>query len=65
VTRYLLDTNIVSNLIRNPVGPAAARLALVGEAAVCTSIQQRTRIRPGGGTDARKLAGASLSLDAS
>ena len=36
--RYLLDTNIVSDLIRNPQGKIAARIAEVGEEKVCTSI---------------------------
>jgi tRNA(fMet)-specific endonuclease VapC len=36
--RYLLDTNIVSDLIRNPQGKAAQRIRKVGEAKVCTSI---------------------------
>ena len=38
MTRYLLDTNIVSDLIRNPQGKAARRIAKVGEGAICTSI---------------------------
>jgi tRNA(fMet)-specific endonuclease VapC len=36
--RYLLDTNIVSDLVRNPQGRAARRLGEVGELVVCTSI---------------------------
>jgi len=36
--RYLLDTNIVSDLVRNPQGRAAQRLAVVGDSNVCTSI---------------------------
>ena len=36
--RYLLDTNILSDLIRHPHGIVAQRIAIVGEAAVCTSI---------------------------
>jgi len=35
---YLLDTNIVSDLVRNPRGRAAKRVRQVGEANVCTSI---------------------------
>jgi tRNA(fMet)-specific endonuclease VapC len=35
---YLLDTNIVSDLVRNPNGRAAARLAAIGEERVCTSV---------------------------
>ncbi len=36
--RYLLDTNIITDLIRNPEGMAARRLADVGDSDVCTSI---------------------------
>jgi tRNA(fMet)-specific endonuclease VapC len=35
---YLLDTNILSDLIRNPRGAVAARIADVGVDAVATSI---------------------------
>ncbi len=45
--RYLLDTNIVSDLVRNPQGPAARRLALVGDANVCTSIVVAAELRYG------------------
>lgn len=38
MTRFLLDTNILSDLVRNPRGRVAARIAEVGEDAVCTSI---------------------------
>jgi tRNA(fMet)-specific endonuclease VapC len=36
--RYLLDTNIVSDLVRDPQGPVADRTREVCEAQVCTSI---------------------------
>jgi tRNA(fMet)-specific endonuclease VapC len=36
--RYLLDTNIISDLVRRPLGAAASRIAEVGEDTVCTSI---------------------------
>src|SRR5665213_1050609 len=36
--RYLLDTNVVSDLIRNPQGRVAKHIRKVGEAQVCTSI---------------------------
>ncbi len=36
--RYLLDTNILSDVVRNPKGRAAKRIHQVGEANVCTSI---------------------------
>ena len=38
MTRYMLDTNIISDLIRNPQGRAAKRIAKVGEENICTSI---------------------------
>lgn len=46
-TRYLLDTNIVSDLVRNPQGPVAGRIFEVGEAAVCTSIIVAAELRYG------------------
>ncbi|MDB6170829.1 MAG: PilT protein domain protein [Chthoniobacteraceae bacterium] len=36
--RYLLDTNIVSDLIRNPGGEVAAAIARVGSQAVCINV---------------------------
>ena len=36
--RCLLDTNIVSNLIRDPQGRVAERIKIVGEQEICTSI---------------------------
>jgi tRNA(fMet)-specific endonuclease VapC len=47
VLRYLLDTNILSDLLRNPGGRAARRVAVVGEAAVCTSIVVACELRYG------------------
>jgi len=47
LTRYLLDTNIVSDLIRNPQGRIAARITDVGEANVCTSIIVAAELRFG------------------
>ena len=46
-TRYLLDTNILSDLIRHPQGIVAQRIAVVGEAAVCTSIVVACELRFG------------------
>jgi len=45
--RYLLDTNILSDLIRNPRGAAARRLAEVGVNAICTSIVVACELRYG------------------
>ena len=45
--RYLLDTNIVSDLIRNPHGRVAQRISEIGEAQVCTSIIVAAELRFG------------------
>lgn len=45
--RYLLDTNILSDLIRNPQGPVVARIAQVGEENVCTSLIVACELRFG------------------
>ena len=47
MTRYLLDTNVVSDLVRNPQGRAAQRIRAVGEANVCTSIVVAAELRYG------------------
>lgn len=46
-SRYLLDTNILSDLVRNPQGVVARRIAEVGEEAVCTSIVVAAELRFG------------------
>lgn len=45
--RYLLDTNIVSDLIRHPQGRIAQQIRKVGEARVCTSIIVAAELRYG------------------
>ena len=47
MTRYLLDTNIISDLIKNPQGRAAKRIERAGEANVCTSIIVAAELRYG------------------
>lgn len=47
MTRYLLDTNILSDIIRNPQGPAARRASRLSEAALCTSIIVAAELRYG------------------
>jgi tRNA(fMet)-specific endonuclease VapC len=47
LTRFLLDTNILSDLVRNPQGRIAARIASVGDDAVCTSIIVAAELRFG------------------
>src|ERR1700730_3051838 len=60
MARYLLDTNILSDLIRRPAGQAARRLAVVGEAAISTSIVVACELRYG----AAKRGSAELSARA-
>ena len=43
----MLDTNIISDLIRNPQGRAAKRIAKVGEDNICTSIIVAAELRYG------------------
>ena len=47
MTRYMLDTNIISDLIRNPQGKAAKRIARAGEDNICTSIIVAAELRYG------------------
>ena len=58
MTHYLLDTNIVSDLVRNPQGPIAAHLRKVGESRVATSILVASELRYG----AEKKASTRLTL---
>ncbi|MFZ5932186.1 MAG: type II toxin-antitoxin system VapC family toxin [Pseudomonadota bacterium] len=43
--RYLLDTNILLDLIRDPRGRVAQRIATLGEASVCSSIIVAAELR--------------------
>ena len=45
--RYLLDTNIVSDLVRNPQGKIAKQITKIGEELVCTSIIVAAELRYG------------------
>jgi len=54
LTRYMLDTNIISDLIRNPQGRAAKRIAKVGEDNICTSIIVAAELRYGGAKSGSK-----------
>ena len=45
--RYLLDTNILSDLIRDPQGPVARRISATGESTICTSIVVAAELRFG------------------
>lgn len=55
--RYLLDTNIVSDLMRHPQGDVAKRIARVGEDSICTSIVVACELRYG----AAKKGSAALT----
>jgi tRNA(fMet)-specific endonuclease VapC len=45
--RYLLDTNIIADLVRSPRGRVAERIRAVGEKEVCTSIIVAAELRYG------------------
>ena len=45
--RYLLDTNIVSDLVKHPTGKVAQRIDEVGELSICTSIIVVSELRFG------------------
>lgn len=47
MTLYMLDTNIVSDLLRHPDGSAAQRIAEVGPDAICVSIITAAELRYG------------------
>lgn len=54
---YLLDTNILSDLIRHPQGTVAKRIFAAGEDTVCTSIIVAAELRFGATkSGSRKLA---------
>jgi tRNA(fMet)-specific endonuclease VapC len=47
MTLRLLDTNILSDLVRNPQGVVADRLRKVGDADICTSVIVAAELRFG------------------
>ena len=59
---FLLDTNILSDLIRNPQGAVAAQVAEVGEAEIATSIIVAGELRFG--AERRGSARLTAQLDA-
>ena len=64
--RFLLDTNIVSDLIRNPQGRIAKRIGSVGEENICTSIIVAAELRYGAAKKAspKLTAQVEVVLDA-
>jgi tRNA(fMet)-specific endonuclease VapC len=55
--RFLLDTNILSDLVRRPQGKIADWIAHEGESSICTSIVVASELRFG----AEKLGSARLT----
>jgi tRNA(fMet)-specific endonuclease VapC len=60
--RYLLDTNIVSDLVRNPQGKVAEQILKIGETKVCTSIIVAAELRYG--AEKKKSPRLSAQLEA-
>ncbi len=55
--RYLLDTNILSDLVKNPADRVTEKIARVGEESICTSIVAAAELRYGAAKSrSRKLA---------
>lgn len=57
MTHYLLDTNIISDLVRQPQGRAAKRIAEIGDRQILTSVIVAAELRYG----CRKAGSARLS----
>ncbi len=54
---FLLDTNILSDLVRHPQGAIASKIAAAGERSVCTNIIVAAELRYGAKkSGAKKLA---------
>ncbi len=57
---YLLDTNVVSDLVRHPQGAVAERIRSVGEGEVATSIVVAAELRFGAARKGSKRLSAQL-----
>jgi tRNA(fMet)-specific endonuclease VapC len=60
--RYLLDTNILSDLVRHPQGKVAARIAAAGEEAISTSIVVAAELRFGAVKSGSKKLASRIDL---
>lgn len=60
--RYLLDTNAISDLVRNPQGNVASRIAAAGEESVAISVIVAGELRYG--AEKRQSKRLSARLDA-
>jgi tRNA(fMet)-specific endonuclease VapC len=58
--QFLLDTNIVSDLVRHPRGRIADRIVEIGEQHVCTSIIVAAELRYGAAKKASSRLSAQL-----
>ncbi|HEV7229050.1 type II toxin-antitoxin system VapC family toxin [Brevundimonas sp.] len=47
MTVYLLDTNVLSEVVRNPLGPVEQRMLMVEQADLCTSVLVAAELRYG------------------
>jgi tRNA(fMet)-specific endonuclease VapC len=59
-SRMLLDTNILSDLVRHPQGRVAEKIAQVGEESICTSILVACELRFGAAKRGSKRLTAQL-----
>lgn len=60
--RYLLDTNVISDLVRHPRGQVASRIAEVGEDSICTSIVVAAELRYGAEKSGSKQPSERVNL---
>ena len=60
--RYLLDTNIVSDLVRHPQGMVGSQISTLGEKTVCTSIVVAAELRYGAQKSASKRLADRVDL---
>ena len=60
--RYLLDTNIVSDLVRHPTGPVMQRIAHLGAEQVCISIVVACEVRFGAAKSGSQRLARQLEL---
>ena len=58
--QFLLDTNIISDLVRDPQGRASAKIAELGEDAVATSIIVAAELRYGAAKKGSQRLAAQL-----
>lgn len=63
MTGYLLDTNIISDIIRNPFGAAARHVEEINPKKICTSIVVAAELRYGCASSAKLLAKVESLLE--